>query len=46
MSEHHLEQHEHEHHEHPHFLDQWGTAVVILYGLLFLTALVTFAPKG
>ena len=48
MSE--LHQHHHdaalEEHEHESLLDQWGVVSVIVYGLLFLTLLVSFSPKG
>jgi hypothetical protein len=27
------------------FLERWGTALVIVYGLIFLSCLVTFAPS-
>ena len=51
MSEHTHQQHHHHGHvhadddDHIHFLDNWGTAVVIVYGLIFLAALVSFAPR-
>jgi len=27
------------------FLDRWGTALVIVYGLLFVAAITMFSPK-
>lgn len=51
MSEHTHQQHRHHAHDHADeeshisFMDTWGTAVVIVYGLIFLTALVSFAPR-
>ena len=32
-------------HEQESWLDRWGLVLVILYGLIFVTTLVTFAPK-
>jgi hypothetical protein len=33
-----------EEHHHESLLDQWGTVSVIIYGLLFLTLLVSLNP--
>ena len=45
----HRERHRHDHtldeHHTESLIDQWGTVSVIIYGLLFLTLLVSFAPK-
>lgn len=48
MSEHREHHRDHllEEHHQESLLDQWGTVSVILYGLLFLTLLVSFSPKG
>jgi len=32
-------------HEQEPWLDRWGLVLVILYGLTFVTILVTFSPK-
>ena len=47
MSEHreHHRSHAAEEHHQESVLDQWGTVSVIVYGLLFLTLLVSFAPR-